>query len=62
MKDLKLFNDFAKSIEAAALSLKEIQTVLRLLAARFPKPKKLAKPKVAKPEVAKTVSKSKVGK
>ena len=53
MKDLKLFNDFTKAIEAAALSQKEIQMVIRLLAARFPKPKKTAKPKITKPEVAK---------
>jgi len=39
MKDIIVFNNVVKAIESAKLTPKEIQTVLRLLGAQYPKPK-----------------------
>jgi hypothetical protein len=47
MKDITVFNTCVTTIEKSGISAKEIQTVLRLLAAKFPKPKKVVKPAVA---------------
>jgi hypothetical protein len=44
MKEHIVLINISKVIESAKLTPKEIQTVLRLLAAQYPKPK--AKPKV----------------